>query len=184
MLEADRFVTAVLHGDSSAFAELVRLYEEEVWRIAASLSRDPSTTENLTQQVFVDAYFHLPQYQLGTDFGAWLRTFARNRLRKELRTAAREQRRLTTYRDRMAEKLRADLPDHHDDTERYLAALRACRADLPDRDALLLHLRYERGMSFEEIAASAGQTPDAVQRMLSRIRHRLRGCIERVVREF
>jgi len=40
-------------------------------------------------------------------------------------------------------------------------------------------MRYERGMSFEAIAASQGQTPEAVQRMISRIRFRLRDCIQK-----
>ena len=45
------------------------------------------------------------------------------------------------------------------------------------RDADLVELRYEKGLSFEAIAARQGQTPEAVQRMVSRIRFRLRECI-------
>ena len=72
-----------------AIAILVRLFQESVWRIAAAMLRDRDATENLVQQVFVDAYLHLDQYEPGTDFGAWIRTVARNRLRKDLRTASR-----------------------------------------------------------------------------------------------
>src|SRR6516164_2339442 len=60
--EADRIVAEVLAGDTQAFAEVVRLYQQDVWRIAAALLRDRDATENLVQQVFVDAYFHLDQY--------------------------------------------------------------------------------------------------------------------------
>jgi RNA polymerase sigma-70 factor, ECF subfamily len=175
--EADRIVRQVLAGDTQAFAELVRLYQESVWRIAAALLRDRDATENLVQQVFVDAYFHLDQYAPGTDFGAWVRTVARNRLRKELRTAAREDRRLETYRRRLAERLRAESVGR-DDSDAYVAALRGCREALPPRDAALVRMRYEKGLSFEAIAARQGQTPEAVQRMISRIRFRLRDCIQ------
>ncbi len=175
--EADRIVSEVLAGNTQAFAGLVRLYQETVWRIAAALLRDRDATENLVQQVFVDAYFHLDQYAPGTDFGAWIRTVARNRLRKELRTAAREDRRLATYRARLAERLRAE-GTYHDDAADYMAALRGCRESLPDRDAVLIRMRYEKGLSFETIAARQGQSPEAVQRMISRIRFRLRTCIE------
>jgi RNA polymerase sigma-70 factor (ECF subfamily) len=174
--EADRIVRQVLAGDTQAFAGLVRLYQESVWRIAAALLRDRDATENLVQQVFVDAYFHLDQYAPGTDFGAWVRTVARNRLRKELRTAAREDRRLATYRQRLAERLRAESAGR-DDSDAYVAALRGCREALPPRDAALVRLRYEKGLSFEAIASRQGQTPEAVQRMISRIRFRLRDCI-------
>ncbi len=176
--EADRIVAEVLAGNTQAFAEIVRMYQECVWRIAATLLRDRDATENLVQQVFVDAYFHLDQYALGTDFGAWIRTVARNRLRKEIRSSIRDDRRLATYRERLAERLRAEATGGRNDTEAFQQALQSCRERLPPRDAMLLRLRYEEGLSFERIAQSNGQTPDAVQRMISRIRCRLRECIE------
>jgi RNA polymerase sigma-70 factor (ECF subfamily) len=176
---ADRIVEEVLAGNTDAFAGLVRLFQESVWRIAAAMLRDRDATENLVQQVFVDAYLHLDQYEPGTDFGAWIRTVARNRLRKELRTAWREDRRLEAYRQRLAECLHAEAGDHHDDSDAYLAALRGCRELLPPRDAAMLQLRYERGLSFEDIARKQGQTAEAVQRMISRIRSRLRDCIQK-----
>jgi RNA polymerase sigma-70 factor (ECF subfamily) len=177
--EADRIVEVVLAGDTEAFAGLVRLFQESVWRIGASMLRDRDATENLVQQVFVDAYLHLDQYEPGTDFGAWIRTVARNRLRKELRSAFREDRRLAAYRERLADKLRAEASTDQDDSEVYMNALRGCRQLLPGRDADLLKMRYERGMSFEAIAVEQGQTPEAVQRMISRIRFRLRDCIQK-----
>ena len=141
LLEADRIVEEVLTGDTEAFAGLVRLFQESVWRIAAAMLRDRDATENLVQQVFVDAYLHLDQYELGTDFGAWIRTVARNRLRKELRTAAREDRRLAHFRERLAERLRDEASDRTDDSDAYMAALRGCRQLLTTRDPALLKQR-------------------------------------------
>ena len=181
--EADRIVAEVLAGDTQAFAGLVRLYQETMWRIAAALLRDRDATENLVQQVFVDAYFHLDQYARGTDFGAWIRTVARNRLRKELRTAGREDRRLATYRERLAERIKAEGGAARDDSDAYVAALRGCRQALPPRDAALVRLRYETGLSFEAIAERQGQSAEAVQRMISRIRFRLRECIHHKLNE-
>ena len=181
--EADRIVAEVLAGDTQAFAGLVRMYQETVWRIAAALLRDRDATENLVQQVFVDAYFHLDQYARGTDFGAWIRTVARNRLRKELRTAGREDRRLATYRERLAARIKAEGGDARDDSDAYVAALRGCRQALPPRDAALVRLRYETGLSFEAIAERQGQSAEAVQRMISRNRFRLRECIHHKLNE-
>ena len=83
--EADRVVAQVLAGNTQAFADIERLYQQDVWRIAAALLRDRDATENLVQQVFVDAYFHLDQYARRTS-GRGFRTW-RNRL--ETRTAGR-----------------------------------------------------------------------------------------------
>lgn len=175
--EADRLVREVLAGDTAAFAGLIRLYESDVWRIAASLLRDWTATESLVQQAFIDAYKHLHRYRLGTDFGAWVRTVARNRLRKEYRTLSRDEQRLAVVREHLAERQRAAEPVR-DDTDLYLVALRGCRAELPEDEAALLRLRYEKGLSFEAIATRRGLTPAAVQRAISRIRFRLRACIE------
>lgn len=175
--EADRLVRRVVAGDTQAFAGLIRLYESDVWRIASTLVRDWAATESLVQQAFIDAYTHLHQYQLGTDFGAWIRTLTRNRLRKELRSLSRAEQRLAVYREQLAERLRSEEPTY-DDSDMYLAALRNCREQLPKDEATTLRLRYERGLSFEAIATRRGTTPAAVQRTISRIRFRLRACIE------
>ncbi|MFO0825461.1 MAG: sigma-70 family RNA polymerase sigma factor [Gemmataceae bacterium] len=175
--EADRLVRLVVGGDTQAFAGLIRLYESDVWRIAASLVRDWAATESLVQQAFIDAYTHLHSYQIGTDFGAWIRTLTRNRLRKELRTLTRAEQRLAAYREQLAERLRSEEPAQ-DDSDIYLAALRSCRQELPEAEATILRLRYERGLSFEAIATKIGTTAAAVQRAISRIRFRLRACIE------
>lgn len=175
--EADRLVRLVLGGDTQAFAGLIRLYEADVWRIASTLVRDWASTESLVQQAFIDAYTHLHSYRPGTDFGAWVRTLTRNRLRKELRTMSRAEQRLAAYREQLAERLRSAEPAR-DDADVYLAALRSCRDGLPADEAAILRLRYEAGLSFEAIAGARGLTPAAVQKAISRIRFRLRACIE------
>ncbi len=176
--DEDQLIREVLAGETVAFAGLVKRYEADVWRLAATLLRDRTATENVVQQAFVDAYTHLDQFRLGSDFGAWLRTIARNRLRKELRTAAREGRKLEAYREVLAERLRAEEGSTADDAEAYLVGLNGCRERQSEEDAILIRLRYERGQSFEEIGTARGQSPAAVQRMISRIRFRLRLCIE------
>jgi len=125
--EADRLVRLVVSGDTQEFVGLIRLYESDVWRIAATLLRDWGATESLVQQPSIDAYAHLHQYQLGTDFGAWIRTLTRNRLPKELRTLSRAEQQLAVYRERLAGRLRSEEPAH-DDSDNCLAALRNCRA--------------------------------------------------------
>jgi RNA polymerase sigma-70 factor (ECF subfamily) len=167
----------VLAGDIRDFVGLIRLYESDVWRIAVSLLGDWGESESLVQQAFMDAYRHLDKYQLGTDFGVWMRTIARNRLRKAIRSMTREKLRLAAYRDILTERLRVEEPAH-DDSDIYLAALRGCRDELPAEEATLLRLRYEKGMAFEAIAARRDMTAAAVQRAISRIRFRLRSCIE------
>jgi len=175
--EIDTIVVEVLEGDTEAFGRIIRLYQQTVWRIVSIVLRDRDATENLVQHVFVDAYMHLDSYRIGTDFGAWMRTIARNRIRQEARTIGRENKRMAVYADQLAERFRDEERADRAD-ELYLDALRRCREVLPERAARLIDRRYVHSESFTEIAAAEDSTPEAIQRAISRLRAQLRECIE------
>jgi RNA polymerase sigma-70 factor (ECF subfamily) len=173
----ETIIARVRAGRTEAFGEIVSRYQHEVWRIVARLLADRDSSTDVVQQVFVDAYFHLDQYRPGTDFGAWLRSIARNRVRREARSAARASRRLEVYRRLLLERL-SESPEVERQEQALLDALRECRGKLPDAAARVLGLRYVECLGFEEIAAQVGGTGGAVQRTISRIRLQLRDCIK------
>jgi RNA polymerase sigma-70 factor (ECF subfamily) len=175
-------IERVLGGDTDAYAEVVRAHQAEVRRIVAFSIRDFQATEELVQQVFVNAYMGLDGYERGRDFGTWLRSIARNLVRDEARRSARERRRLKAYHERLAERLRDD-----EQAERRHALLRdalaKCREKLGPDARRALELRYGRALDFGKVADALGRTVAATRRMLSRVRTVLRNCIEgRVVR--
>ncbi|MHC5056705.1 MAG: sigma-70 family RNA polymerase sigma factor [Planctomycetota bacterium] len=175
-------IERVRGGDTDAYAEIVRAHQAEVRRIVAFSVRDFQATEELVQQVFVNAYMGLDGYERGRDFGAWLRSIARNLVRDEARRAARERRRLRAYHERLSERLRDD--EEHDRRHALLRdALAKCREKLGEDARRALDLRYRRALGFGEVAEALGRTVAATRRMLSRVRAALRSCIEgRMVR--
>jgi RNA polymerase sigma-70 factor (ECF subfamily) len=173
----DSIVEEVRAGRTEAFGEIVRLFQKDVWRVAAAMLHDLKTTEELVQQAFVDAYLHLDQYRIGEDFGAWVRAIARNLVRMELRRRGREERRLELYREALADRLRDDDAARHE--ERLEEALRKCRQTLPEHGARVLDLRYGQALDFEEIARSLGRSVEATRQLLSRLRLMLRDCLRK-----
>lgn len=174
----DELVGRVLGGDTDAFAEIVRRYEREVWKVAAAMLGDRVATENLVQQTFVNAYERLDQYERGRDLAQWLKAIARNLVREEMRRSSRESRRMEHYRD----YLRALYEDEAQATERerrFEGALKACREELALPAARALELRYEEALSLEEVAAALGRTLAATRQLLFRAREALRACVER-----
>ena len=170
-------IRQVLAGDVDAYAEVVQAHQHEVWRVAAYALRDRAATEDLVQQVFLAAYTKLDQYDPGRDFGAWIRTIARNQVRNELRRSARETRWLGRYREHLAQRL--ERSDAADAAEQELRdRLARCREELspPAREAL--SLRYEQSQGFDEIATTLGRTVAATRQLLSRVRAALRRCLE------
>jgi RNA polymerase sigma-70 factor, ECF subfamily len=174
----ERCIERVFAGEANAYGEIVRLYQKDVWKVVVAVLRDVKTTEDLVQQAFVNAYFHLDHYQPGTDFGHWIKAIARNLVRQELRTRQRQTRRMEVYRTHLAGRLKED---GSDDPQGDLLgdALKECRELLPSHVTEVLDLRYGRCMSFEEIAGKLGRTVEASRQMLSRVRLTLRDCIEK-----
>jgi len=174
--EVENAIQNVLAGQIDEFALIVRTYQAEVWRIAAFAMRDVAATEDIVQQAFVDAYCNLKLYQPGMDFGAWLRTVARNRVRKELRDRARHSAKLRFYHERLAERVESDLATLQ--RERVRTALAECKEGLSGDAAKAVELRYEKSLDFTTIAESLGRTVAAARQLLSRVRLILRDCIE------
>src|SRR5688572_22168578 len=148
--EADRIVEQVLAGDVEAYAEIVRRYQRDVWKVVTAMLHDAKVTEDLVQQAFVNAYVHLGQYQPGSDLGVWIKSIARNQVRQELRSRSRETRRLEVYRRHLVDRFKDD--GLAAQREEVLGdALRRCRESLPEHSAEVLDLRYGKAMGFEQI---------------------------------
>jgi len=175
--DVEKTLQAVRDGHIEAYAEIVRSYQEELWRIAAYALRDIGDTEDLVQRVFVRAYLKLGSYESGRDFGVWLRTIARNMVREELRSRVREERRLAAYQEHLAAQLEEPAAEEGR-RDRLRQALERCRQELAPAAARALELRYERALSFEAVAEDLGRTVAAVRQLLGRVRLTLRRCIE------
>jgi RNA polymerase sigma-70 factor (ECF subfamily) len=176
MDETEQLVRRVRAGETEAYAELIRKFELPVWQVVAAMLQDFHEARDALQQTFVDAYVHLDQFQLGRDFGFWIKEIARNRVRQELRRMSRESNRLAVYRAQLEERL-ADAPTAERYEQKYFDALRRCRAELPERTAQALAWRYEGGKSFDEVAALLETTRSAAEKLLSRARVALRDCL-------
>jgi RNA polymerase sigma-70 factor (ECF subfamily) len=176
-LDAEEAVGRVLGGETEAFAEIVRRYQREIWRVAAAMLGDRLMTENLVQQTFVNAYERLEQYERGRGLEQWLKAIARNLVREELRRSSRERRRMDSYRDYLL-SLYEDEDEAERQQRRFETALRACRQGLADAASRALQMRYEDALSIEAVATSLGRTLAATRQLLFRARETLRVCVE------
>lgn len=71
-------VRAAMAGDSSAFEELVRLYQADLWRFLRHLVGDAQLAEDLAQETFLRAYRHLSGFSFRSRFSTWLFQIARH----------------------------------------------------------------------------------------------------------
>src|SRR3974390_3672078 len=65
-------VQAAKGGDVSAFEELVRRYDRNVFRIAQHITQNREDAEDVVQDAFLKAYGNLEQFQGQSKFYTWL----------------------------------------------------------------------------------------------------------------
>ena len=71
-------IQRAVRGDRQAFASLFERYFQSVYNYALSLSNDPATAEDLTQEAFIKAHTHLPGFKPPWNFRSWIFRMTRN----------------------------------------------------------------------------------------------------------
>jgi len=78
-------VLAAKAGDVSAFEDLVRRYDRNVFRIAQHITQNREDAEDVVQDAFLKAYENLGQFQGQSKFYTWLVRIAVNEALMKLR---------------------------------------------------------------------------------------------------
>jgi RNA polymerase sigma-70 factor (ECF subfamily) len=71
-------IAAARGGDMRAFSELVRRYEQTVYRYAFKLCRDREKAEETFQDTFINVYRKLGTFDGRSQFSSWLYTIVTN----------------------------------------------------------------------------------------------------------
>ncbi|HZF14200.1 MAG TPA: sigma-70 family RNA polymerase sigma factor [Thermoanaerobaculia bacterium] len=166
-------------GSPEAFRELVLRFERPVYGLILRMVRDPSTAEELAQDVFWKAYRRLDSYDPERRFGSWLFKIAHNTTIDHLRKSAPDLVSLeagddeggglaAVLSDPAAEspEAAAERSDLARDLQRAIATLR------PEyREAVVL--RHQEGLSYEEISETMGLPLGTIKTHLHRARKEL-----------
>lgn len=165
VLQSDgELVDAVVGGDRTAFAILVRRYEPALRAVAMSVLRDAHLAQDAAQEAFVKAYEKLGSLRRAGAFGPWLLQIGR---RCALDLAG--QYRATSLADHDIAAVRpAGLLD--EEKELLLAAV----LGLPEWERQVVMLRHFGGYSIKEVAQITGRSVGTVTKQLSRAHRRLR----------
>ncbi len=167
----------ILSGEAHLFREILNRHQRGVWWIASATLGDRATCENLLQQAFVNAYEHLDQFRAGEDLGRWLRGIARNLVRMELRGAGRKDQLMARYHQAVLASLGEEDETGNDEQFARQKAMADCRQQLQPAANEALALRYEQGLSLDQVAARIGRSLGATRQLLFRARQVLKDCV-------
>ncbi|MDR1613831.1 MAG: sigma-70 family RNA polymerase sigma factor [Planctomycetota bacterium] len=163
-------ITRVLAGETDAFARLLERHGEAMARQMRNFSRDPAVIDELTHDVFVEAYLSLANYRKDAPFRHWLARIAtitgyrywKSRERRERQFAFDEE------RDQPLEKPGPGNPDAAGEL------LFAMFGELPDSDRLILTLMYIDKIDQKEIARRLDCSKTAAAVRIYRAKQRLK----------
>lgn len=176
--DPDADVLALVGRDTrGALQRLMRRHGRAVYRYCRTALGDAVLADDIHQQVFIEAFRDLPGFAGRSTLRTWLFGIARHRVLD----AAKRRRRARAYLDAASS---ADLPDPRPspgeglDDAQLQAALVDCLAalDEPIRAAVLL--RYQQGLTYEEMAEICGEKAGTLQARVSRALRKLRDRLE------
>lgn len=165
---------AATAGDGDAFRRLVARHQAAVARQMGRFARDSATREELTHDVFVEAFISLRGYRGEAAFGHWLRKIA---VRVGYRHWQRAERR-GVERDAAVAKHRSVPTTSPDNAAEAGDWVHAVLERLPASDRLILTLLYWDGCTMVEAAERAGWTVVGAKVRAFRARRRLKRLLE------
>lgn len=166
-------ITAILSGETDAFAPLVRRHQDHVYGLCLSLMKNPSDAEDAAQDIFLKTYQRLKEFRFESSFSTWLYRVAYHHCLDLLKA---QSRRPSVSLDAIIEthgESTAGPPDEiapaplADQARQVLDGLRP-------EDRLVLTLREVQGLTYEEMRESLQISLDAVKSRLRRARESLR----------
>lgn len=177
--EEDRLnlaLTQSAQGDSQAFAELVQKHQGMVFSIAYHFLHDRALAEDLAQEVFLELYQNLNRIESAAHLTYWLRRVTANRCidqgRKKLR------RRELALEDAPEPSASAESTD-----PLLLQRLQQSVAGLPEKQRMVVILRFQEGLGPAEIADVLEMPVNTVKSTLHRTLADLRKGLTRKIRE-
>jgi len=178
--ETDReLVRRAQSEDKEAFEELVRRHQHRVFAVAGGILRRREDVEDISQQVFLKAYFSLKRFDQRAAFSTWLYKITVNECWDLLRK--KKVRPLVYESDMSEEQARQAMASEEknsqvpDISDRLAARQRVERLleGLEERDRLMLILKEVEGFAVQEIAEVLDLNANTVKVRLFRARRRV-----------
>lgn len=166
-------IQRALHGDTSAWGEIVRRYKDAVFGIAIGILGNPADAEDATHDAFIRAYEGLHTFHLDKRFSTWIfavtANVCKNKLRRErLFAPLRHISRLTKGSDpakQLAQQERTQI-------------IRDAIDQLGPAYRMPLVLRYYADLDYKEIAEALGLPEGTVKTRLHRAKSQLKQILE------
>ncbi len=177
-----RLVERAQGGDNLAFTQLYQRYVDDVFAYVQMRVRNVAVAEDLTQDIFMNAFRALSTFQWHGSFAPWLLRCAHNRVANHWRTQGRRPDQVALPGEDDTESPTPELAGDDDPFEHISLRLGAEQVDaammaLTDLQQQVIALRFGAGLSLGETADLMDRSQNAVKNLqhnaLAALRRRL-----------
>jgi len=171
-------------GNRAAFAELVRLYGDRIYRLALRITANEKDAEDVYQDTFLMAFKKIDQFKRDSSFFTWIYRIAINMAFTKIK-----QRKKNFYEESLNEPDfdRIELKETDSwqevdisklDSDKFKRKLNETLEKLPEFYRTVFILRDLHGLSTEQTANILGITPSNTKVRLMRARRMLKNELE------
>ena len=167
-------------GDQEAFAALVSEHQRYVYHLALRVLKNEQEALDLAQETFVRAWTALPNFRGQSQFRTWLYRIATNLCYNRLPNLRRSLKDLgdDVIADVPETDIAFDNPARGFESHELRSYLHRAMDELDENYRLLISLRYQNELSYEEIAGTLNLPLGTVKTGLFRAKEQLRRALE------
>lgn len=179
-------IRAAQGGDTEAFEQLVRTYDQSVLRMALNLLHSPEDARDIYQEAFLRVYKKLPQFRFDCSFSTWLYRIVANLCLDQIRKRKVRKEEAAAVSTASGEMDRFQfVPEHRADVDpqRQLMSsevserINTVLGTLTPRERLVFEMRHYQGMRLRAIGESLGVTEEAAKNCLFRATQKMRAAL-------
>lgn len=163
-------------------AQIFLTHHDFVKGVALKYAPWPGLMDDISQQVFLEFMAKESKWDLSKDARPLLATMTRHIAMRFWRERTRQQPEVV---QKLADHIRL-LAEEREMLPRYeeeIGVLRSCLQKMPEKSRELVELYYYNDIGTPEIAEQINMKADTVCRALSRVREKLRECIEQSMKQ-
>jgi RNA polymerase sigma-70 factor, ECF subfamily len=158
----------------SDFVQLLTKAQLGLLRYITTLVGNPEAASNILQNTNLLLWQKADEFDPGTNFDAWATTIAYWQVRAYCRDRKRDRH---IFSEELVVQLAEDAGEVRD-IELTIHLLRSCLQNLGGSNRELVNMRYNLGLSIQQLSSRLSKSPSAVKGALMRARRALRDCIE------
>jgi RNA polymerase sigma-70 factor, ECF subfamily len=182
-MDESELIRSAQRGDQDAFEQLVRLYDQNVLRLAFNLLRSAEDAHDIYQEAFLRVHKNLHSFRFDCSFHTWLYRIVTNlcldalrkrRVRREESTVVETSEGVFNRMDTVEEE-RA-----HGDPQRQLLSnqlgerIQEVLSSLTPRERTVFEMRHYQGLRLKTIGEILGTSEEAAKNCLFRATQKMR----------